>query len=143
MFYIYTLASVGIFACSRETIDYYNLRFDIGLLYTIYIISTHLGGERVVVDAVLGAVVVVLAVVYVNLLELIVVSQGSAGYVDSDLGLLIGAEDQKLAGIVQVSGDLKNNMPSYYTVLNILYTAESVVCECLIFRYSEQSAVPK
>jgi len=56
---------------------------------------------------VLGPADVLRAVVDVDLLELVAVGQGSAGYVHVLLGVLVHPEDQRLAGVVQSAGNLQ------------------------------------
>lgn len=55
----------------------------------------------------LGAVSVVEPVVNVDLLELILISQRAAGYVDPLFRLLVALEYQELPCVVQHSRDLK------------------------------------
>lgn len=69
----------------------------------------YLGRKRITVDVVFGSLLVLGAVMYVYLLELISVSQGAAGDVNVLLCLFVHAENKRLARVVQHPADLKQN----------------------------------
>lgn len=60
----------------------------------------------------LRSMIVIHPIVYVDLLELIVISQRPTRYIDPHLRLPIGSEHQELAGVVQMAGNLKNEIES-------------------------------
>lgn len=62
--------------------------------------ATHLSGESIVVDTMLGTMTIVQSVVDVYLFELIVISEWATRYIDSYLRLFVCSEYQKLPGIV-------------------------------------------
>lgn len=68
---------------------------------------TYLGGKRVTVDGVLGAYLVLLAVVYVNLVHLIVIRQRAARDVYMVFGAVFQVEHDTVTGVAYNAVDLR------------------------------------
>jgi hypothetical protein len=68
---------------------------------------THLSGESIVIDTMLGTVIIIHPVVNIYFFELIMVSERTICYVDPYLCLSVCSKYQELPGIMQMSGNLK------------------------------------
>lgn len=75
-----------------------------------YKVSTYFSREGVSLDAVLGTLLVFHPIVDVYLLELIAISQGSAGDIYVLFGVLVYPKDKGLACVVQKTAHLQKEL---------------------------------
>lgn len=82
------------------------------LLIVINFQATHLSGESIVIDTMLGTVIILHPVVNVYFFKLIMVSEWTIRYINSYLRFFVRSKHQKLPSIMQVSGNLKAALTS-------------------------------
>lgn len=75
-------------------------RFYIFISCTSFLCATHLGGESVVIDTMLGTMTIIQSIVNVYLFELIVIGERTTRYIDSYLRLPVCSKHQELPSIV-------------------------------------------
>lgn len=80
-------------------------------------IAAHLCRKRVAVDRVLGAHLVLLTVVYVDLVHLILVRQRSAGDVYVVLGAVLQVEHDAVTGVTYYTVHLRETVTIVITIL--------------------------